>query len=224
MDNNSLLLNTVYNAPIGCFAEIIATDKIYIEANENYIKQSYRNRCEIYGANGKLTLSIPVKKISGEKMNIRDVRIDNSSSWKRIHVTSIKSAYNSSPFFEYYADEIFTIIINQYKYLFDLNFVLLTSIMSLLDIQKDINLTENYSFNNEFTGKDLRDFFHPKKILDSTDNKMSEMTYHQVFNEKHGFIPHLSILDLIFNCGPRSEEYLINYSKIVGSIYKSTSY
>jgi len=206
----SLLLNTAYLAPIDYYSQILHAEDVYIEANENYLKQSYRNRCEIYGANGKLPLSIPIVKVSGSKMPIRDVRIDNSTSWKRIHLTSIESAYRSSPFYEYYSEEIFTIISNSYNFLFDLNFILLTTILSLIEINKDINLTKSYTYMDEFEGLDSREYFHPKHQRRLSKDHSDNINYHQVFKEKHGFISGLSIVDLIFNKGPESEEYLLN--------------
>lgn len=208
--NKEILLNTAYLPPIGYLAKIISAETIILEAYENYIKQSYRNRCEIYGANGKLQLVVPVKKISGSKIPILDLEIDYSTAWKRNHIISIESAYRSSPFFEFYFDDLISVFSKQYKYLFEFNKDLLTVMLSLLNINRDIKLSDNYSSLGESSAFDFRESFHPKKKK-NVESKKTENIYLQVFDEKHGFIKDLSIIDLIFNLGPESEIYLSNY-------------
>ena len=200
-----ILLSTAYLAPIQYYTKLLKYDEIYIEACENFIKQTYRNRCKIYSANGELSLTIPVKKIE-PKTNIKDIRIDYDTNWRKIHWKSIESAYKSSPFFEYYQDELIPYYTKKYNYLIDFNTELQSVILSNLDILVKISFTKQYISRNEIEYTDMREAIHPKKK--SKDAKFRMVEYTQVFQKKYGFIPNLSILDLLFNEGPNASEIL----------------
>ncbi|MCF8374103.1 MAG: WbqC family protein [Bacteroidales bacterium] len=203
-----LLLNTAYFPPIQYFSKIARTEKVVLEAHENYLKQSYRNRCYIYGANGKLSLNIPIKKASGLKMPIRDVKIEYLTHWQKIHWKSIESAYQSSPFFEFYIDDLIPFFQNKHKFLFDFNLEIIQFLIEALELDSEITLSETYEKPGSFSGQDYRDIIHPKKDFNKFDPKFNPQEYTQVFSPKHGFIPNLSVLDLLLNTGPEAGMFL----------------
>lgn len=198
-----ILLSSAYFGPIEYFAHLVNAHEIYIEKEEHYFKQTYRNRCKIYTANGMQALTIPVIKVNGNHTKMRDVQISNAEKWQLLHWRTITAAYNHSPYFLYYKDEIEPFYFNQYKYLFDFNNQQLNTILKILDIDVEINYTDSYSKKTETRMLDLRNKLNPKKESSTHFNP-----YTQVFTEKFGFIPNLSILDLIFNEGPQSLSYL----------------
>lgn len=189
------VFSTAYLPPVSWFASMINSKMILLEANEHFIKQSYRNRCHIAGANGMETLSIPIESNSGKKYAIRDVRLSDHGNWQQAHWRALQSAYNSSPFFEYYADDFAPFYEKKCSFLWDYNWELLTLIFELLDMQPEIQFTENYRL--EYNDKaDFREIIHPKK-----ESVTAAKTYYQVFAPKLGFKADLSIVDLLFNMG-----------------------
>lgn len=178
---------------------------VLVEACENYQKQSYRNRCRIYAAGGPETLQIPV--CHTDSRLIRDIRIDYSREWLHQHRYAIVSAYRSSPFFEYYWDDIETILNSRPEFLFDLNLKLTECISSLMNLRVDFGTTTEFLIPSEpAASNDLRYAIHPKKGSESSLFTFRE--YYQVFSAKHGFIPDLSILDLLFHEGPQASYFL----------------
>ncbi|MBI9052726.1 MAG: WbqC family protein [Bacteroidales bacterium] len=200
--SKKILLSTAYLAPIQYFTKLLKYDSVIIEAHENFIKQTYRNRCIIYGANGDLSLSIPVSK-NKKKVIIKDLMIDYSTNWKKLHLKSIESAYKSSPYFEFYFDEIRPFFEKNYKFLFDFNTLIQEVILEQLEIETQINYSDNYFFSNDLDEiDDFREKILPKKKI--LDNEFYIHKYNQVFSDKHGFKPNLSIIDLLFNEGPNA--------------------
>ena len=200
----TIIISTAYYPPISYLQEIRNANKVIIEAHENYNRQTYRNRCEILSCNGKLTLSIPIKKTSVDKIPIKEIEIDNSTRWQKIHYYAIKSAYGKSPFYTFYEDILLTPLLGtKYDSLFELNNNVLNSILSILKIEADISFSESYK-KSEINILDYRESFHPKK----KQNNIVSKTYIQTFNDRFHFIPNLSILDLVFNTGPDSILYL----------------
>ena len=223
------LLTTAYFPPISYFAAIaqdmeglvrakgedrksfpsspLLPSVIYIEACENYQKQSYRNRCHFYAADGKQSLSFPVIHAEGtHKHLISEMRIDYSTPWVMQHKRAIISAYRTSAYFEYYQDELFAILDSKPERLLDLNTRLLEFFLDKIGIKAEIRMTENYSQNTDC--EDLREVIHPKRPDNILEKLELNKPYFQVFAEKHGFIPNLSIMDLLFNEGPDSIIYL----------------
>lgn len=199
MPTNSLH-SSHYFPCIAYFASLLASNKTIIDVGERYIKQSYRNRCEIYSANGKLALSIPV--IKNNRSLVKEVLIDKRTNWKANHWKAIFSAYNSSPFFEYYCDDLKEVFFSEYKLLHELNQALFKHICFEIGIESWLEYSDEYIEADSST-KDYRAVLSPKK---TALNYLPR--YVQTFEEKHGFISNLSILDLLFHEGPESLTYL----------------
>ncbi len=202
---DKIIVSTAYAAPVQYFTKLISGKTVLIEACENYTKQTYRNRCDIYGANGKLTLSIPVKKERIRKIPIRDLKISYQQDWQRLHQRSIEAAYRSSPFFEFYFDDLKPFYQSKITFLFDYNLQFLKTICNCLEINPDITFSSDFykQYSNDF-----RYIIHPKKDAIAFDATFQPQKYNQVFTEKHGFIPNLSIMDLLFNEGPNAVNIL----------------
>ena len=195
------ILSTAYFAPVQYFSRIVSSGRVVIEQFDHYSKQTYRNRCVLMGANGRLLLSIPVKKNHGRKMLTKDVRIDYDTNWQKIHQRGMMSAYRSSPFFEFYIDDFTWVFSKKINYLIDLNNRILETLIFHLKVDTSIELTDK--FIDTDVPFDLRELISPKVPL-SRDKNFNPVEYTQVFHEKHGFIQNLSILDLLFNAGPEA--------------------
>lgn len=206
--DKTVLLSTAYMPPIQYFTKFVLYKDIYIEGCENYTKQSFRNRCDITTANGLLSLTIPVVHAEGQnKIPIREVLIDNDKRWKAIHKKAIESAYRSSPFFIYYADDLFSLIDAPSEKLFDFNTSILKFLLEQLEIKPQINITTDYkSIDRAFD--DWSEGIHPKISRQKEDTTYISKPYYQVFQQKYGFIANLSIIDALFNLGPGTGEYL----------------
>ena len=178
------LLSIAYLPPVQYFTKFLAHESVYIEMHENFQKQSYRNRCVIYGANGPLTLVIPVKKKRGRNNIITDIRIDYDTDWQNIHWKSLVSAYQNSPFFEFYKDELNQLLFNSEKSLVDFNLNLLNHILKLLNLNETYSMSEDYLSDSEV--HDYRQSVNPKKRLQRPDRSFQPVKYQQVFIEKFG--------------------------------------
>ncbi len=203
--SNSILLPTAYLAPISYYALLIQYKNCSIEYHEHFIRQSIRNRCKIYGSNGTLLLTIPKQRKKSSKTLITDIQISYEEKWQREHWNTIKSAYNSSPFFEFYKDKIKPFFTEKEPYLVNLNNKLQHTILNILQANRP-----TYSNKYEHIG----DFIDMRSCKFNTADIKK---YDQVFMEKNGFIPNLSIIDLLFNLGPESGSYLnqIDTKKII---------
>jgi hypothetical protein len=201
--SSSVLLSTTYLGPVQYFSKFLLFDEIWLETHENYSKQTYRNRCNIYSANGKLALTIPVLKGDDHKTLITDLRIDYNKNWQKLHWKGIESAYRSSPFFEFYIDELSGFYSKKFVFLFDFNMEILKTVLHILDVNPEIKFTDKFYLPAESFIKDMRSTITPKRSIRS-DKSFQPVQYKQVFTEKYGFIPNLSIIDLIFNMGPDS--------------------
>lgn len=196
-----LLLSTAYFPPSIYFRLIRDADTVLIEREENYIKQTYRNRCRIISANGILSLSVPVTRSGRLKVPVKDLRIDWSKRWQQVHLGALTSAYGKSPFFIYYSENLYSIIWKKHQFLIDLNHELLLECLTILNINKCINYTSFFEPPG-VSEEDHRYDISPKKKTEHCS-----APYIQVFG-KEGFVPGLSILDLIFNLGPDAAMYL----------------
>lgn len=203
-----VLLSSLYLAPVQYYSKLFRAKEAIIETDDNYQKQSYRNRCIIASANGPLPLSIPVNKPKGEKCKMKDLKISDHGNWQHFHWNAIISAYNSSPFFEYYRDDFSPFYEKKTTFLFDFNEQLRTLICNLLDIETPISYTSSFVQQADSNTLDLREAIHPKRDWRKTDKQFAAKPYYQVFAEKHSFIENLSIIDILFNMGNETRLYL----------------
>ncbi|TKG96348.1 hypothetical protein EYV94_03575 [Puteibacter caeruleilacunae] len=205
---SEVLLSTAYMAPVQYFSKILKADTVVIEQFENFTKQTWRNRCRIVAANGVQDLTIPVQKGRNRKILIKDIRLSYETNWQHQHWQSIISAYNSSPFFEYYVDEFAPFFDKKYDFLMDLNQDLLEIILEQLEIYPEIKMTDDFIPVTAEANSDYRFAFSPKSQNQLPDPAFSPVEYTQVFSDKRSFEPNLSILDLLFNTGPDTYDYL----------------
>jgi hypothetical protein len=202
-DEMIILLSTAYLPSIQYISKLLLPGTVLLENDENYLKQTYRNRCYIAGPNGMQSLSVPVEKGSFHKVHIRDIRIDWSVPWDTLHLRTFNTAYRSSPFYEYYIDDLKEVYRQKPRFLFDLNLLLLRLLMETLGIDREISTTGNYySAAPEDHVLDYRESIHPKKK--PPDALYHPVVYHQVFDDRYGFVENLSTIDLLFNEGPDS--------------------
>ncbi|GAL81411.1 hypothetical protein JCM19274_1638 [Algibacter lectus] len=196
------LIHPTYFPSIAHFIAIANTDELIFETDDNFLKQTYRNRAYVYGANGKLTLNIPVIHSQKNRQKYRDVKIFNEEKWQSLHWKSLLSAYRTSPFFEYYEDELQPLFEMKTDFILDFNLKCFETITECLQLDVHTSKTEIYQETPTDTS-DFRFLVHAKK-----EQPQNFESYTQVFNNKHGFIPNLSILDLLFNEGPNALNYL----------------
>lgn len=204
--NIHLILQPTYFSPIIQYVAMAQMDGLKFEIEDNFQKQTYRNRCYIYGANGKQLLVVPLvhSKIH-TRQKTKDVKIENSFLWQKLHFRSLQTAYRSSPYFEFYEDEIATIFDKKYQFLLDLNFKTFEVVNDCLQLEIPIQKTTEYQIDTD----EIKDF---RYLADAkTKKEYSFQKYTQVFNSKHGFISNLSILDLLFNEGTNAMQYLENH-------------
>ena len=201
----SIYLSSAYLAPVEYYSKLLCEYEIFIEQNENYIKQTYRNRCTILSANGSMNLSVPIEATGGNKTPVKDIRIAEHANWRHLHWNALVSAYNSTPFFEYYRDYFEPFYEKKYNFLFDLNEQLREMICDLLDIgTSNILYTTEYISKNDINATDFRESISPKKDWQTFDPQFTPIPYYQVFEQRFGFVENLSIVDLLFNMGNES--------------------
>ena len=193
-----------YFSPISQYAQIIKSNTIFFEMEDNFQKQSYRNRCYIYNSNGKQLLNIPLKEKKGTsslRKKTKDMLVDNNSHWQEHHLKSLQTAYRASPFYEFYEDDLLAIFNKKYTFLQDVNIDTYLFVTAALQISQEYSKTKEYDMNID--KKDYRDLADVKK-----QPKKSRDKYIQMFDNKHGYLDNLSILDLLFMEGPNAISYL----------------
>jgi len=203
----SVLLSTTYLGPIQYYSKLISSERVILERFEHYPKQTYRNRCVIYGANGPQTLTVPVTKGNELKIYSKDIRIDYSMNWQKLHFKALESAYRCSPFYQYYIDDLVIFYEKEYQFLYDFNLEIIYKLLEIVGLVIKLEETTTYK-EAFFDGTDYRDIIHPKKRMNVPDNSFEFPIYHQVFEPKLGFIGNLSIIDLLFNTGPEVIDHL----------------
>lgn len=198
----TIILHPTYFPNIASFVALTQAKHTTFEVHDNFLKQTYRNRTNIYGANGKLTLNIPVIHSQKNRKKYSDVKIFNEQKWQSLHWKSLLSAYKTSPFFEYYEDELLPLFHQKADYILDFNFKCFETICDCL--QLEINSSKTEAFIKTVEDKtDYRFLVNAKK-----EQPQNFEPYTQVFSNKHGYINNLSILDLLFNEGPNALNYL----------------
>lgn len=196
-------LHTTYFGPMQWYQQLYRSECVYIDRNERWQKQTIRNRCYIATANGVQALSVPIvhkapslyREGRGGSLT-SDIRISDHGKWRREHWNALQSAYGESPFFDYYADDIRPFFTEKWEFLFDFNLAIIHKMCELLDIEAPSNLPPKGEASITQ---------HPSPL----NHQPSTFTpYYQVYQQKHGFLPNLSILDLLFNMGNEAILYL----------------
>ena len=206
------LLPLPYLGNILYYAHLIQENCI-IDIHSNYVKQTYTNRCSIITANGIQDLTIPIIKPK-EKTPIKDIQISTHDNWQQLHWRTIQSAYNSTPFFEYFCDDYLPFYQKKWDFLLDFNLEIQQKTLELLNFPNiEFTLSDSYIESSNFSTKDLREVINPKKF-NVTLYKNLNIPYYQIFNSKFSFTPNLSIIDLLFNMGNEARIYLKNISTI----------
>ncbi len=200
---STTLLHPAYFGAISNYVSLVQASEVIFENEDNYQKQTYRNRMYIYGANGKLLLNIPIKHRKSEQhQKYKDVKIENDFQWQKVHWKSLETAYRTSPFFEYYEDEFVQLFEKKQTYLLDFNYQCMQAVLECL--QLDQKFTKTTTYNKVATG--INDH---RPLINSKAQQFEHFTpYTQVFESKAGFIPNLSILDVLFNEGTNALTYL----------------
>jgi len=193
-----ILVSSSYLAPVSYYSALYGASEVYVEHQEHYVKQTFRNRCMIAGPDGPLPLTIPVVKPENPRCPISQIRISDHGNWRHLHWNALKSAYGQSPFFEFYEDDFRPFYQPDWEFLVDFNRDLLQLVCRLIDIQPTLRSTEIYQANPS----GIRDLRFPAEF------PYSPRPYYQVFAQRHGFLPDLSIVDLLFCMGPESILYL----------------
>ena len=196
------LLSTTYFGPVQWYQKLYRTDEVLIERWESFLKQTYRNRCVIATTQGVQALTVPVEKPSTISY-IKDLKISDHGNWRHLHWNALQSAYGESPFFEYYQDDIRPFFEKRWTFLLDFNEEIRIKMCELLDIQPKVEYSGQWIVE---CSMDFRSAISPKHPLPDPD--FQPKPYYQVYQQKHGFLPNLSILDLLFNMGPESIFYL----------------
>ena len=200
------LLASTYFGPVQWYQKLNQSDCCLIERHDHFVKQTYRNRCVIATTSGLQALTVPIERYEGAHCEMRDIRISDHGSWRHLHWNALQSAYGESPFFEFYADDLRPFFERRWELLFDFNTAITRKMCELLDIHPQIAFTEAYASAEEEGVTDFRDAIRPKHPL--PDDGFRPRRYYQVYEQKHGFQPNLSILDLLFNEGPEAVLYL----------------
>jgi len=198
---NTILIHPSYFPSISHFVAIVKADLVTFEMEDNFQKQTNRNRMYIYSPNGIQLLNVPIKHSKDKHQRIKEVKIENDFDWQKQHFKSLEAAYRTSPFFEYFEDDLVPIFQKKHTFLMDLNLETMSIVSKCLKLEFDYDETVEY-FHQVDHKIDYRNLINGKK-----DNSLFE-SYTQVFGDKHGYLNNLSILDLLFNEGRYALDYL----------------
>jgi len=203
MIDNGAVFPMFYLPPVEYFVKLNTyKPNILIEKEENFPKQTYRNRANIYSPDGLLVLTVPVVKGSKTHTKVKDVKISYDFEWQRLHWLSLQACYRRSAYFEYYEDDFSKFYHQNFPFLFDYNEQLLLFILKALKLKVSLKYTGTYQAEYKLL-TDFRETINPKK-----ESNFDQKPYFQLFEERKGFIKNLSIVDLLFNQGPQALNYL----------------
>ena len=214
----NILLSTTYFGPVQWYQKLYRAEHVEIEQWESFQKQTYRNRCLIATTQGVQALTVPI--VRGESPLIKDIRISDHGNWRHLHWNALQSAYGDSPFFDYFQDDIRPFFEKKWEYLLDFNEAIRAKMCELIDSSPNVSFTEEFTvyslqFTDDLLGSpsfsakeatDFRSAINPKHPAEDPD--FVAKPYYQVYQQKHGFLPNLSILDLLFNMGREGIFYL----------------
>lgn len=221
------LLSATYFGPVQWYQKLNRSGLCYIEQHDHFIKQTYRNRCVIATTQGTQALTVPIERYDGVKCEMRDIRISDHGAWRHLHWNALVSAYGESPFFEFYADDLRPFFEKRWQFLYDYDLAITEKMCELLDIHPTLRRTEEYIklpdstaddttkaalipsdgiAGNLIQWADYREVIRPKHPLPDAD--FQPRPYYQVYKQKFGFLPNLSILDLLFNEGNEAVLFL----------------
>jgi len=203
MDKNSLIIDIQYFGNLSFYKILCSYTYILIEQFDDHKKKSFSNRSVIAGANGKIILSVPLQKGRSQKTMSKDVRISNTENWQIRHLRSIVSSYNNSPWFKFMSDDLAVLYSRRYEYLQDWNLACLDWTLKIMNIHLNYELSKEWC-ETSFEGNDFRNKIHP-----GSNRPDIIIRYPQVFEDKNGFFPELSILDFIFCEGPKNAASLL---------------
>ena len=204
------LIHPTYFPSISHFVAMAQADKITFEIEDNFQKQTNRNRTYIYSPNGILLLNIPIKHSKENRQKTKEIRIEPDFDWQKQHFKSLEAAYRSSPFFEFFEDDLRPLFEKKYEFLLDLNFEVLDIVFKCLRMKVEYNKTTEYFHQvDENNISDYRNLVEGKKDISEFEK------YTQVFDDKYGFLNNLSILDLLFNEGKYAMDYLKEQKLII---------
>jgi len=199
------VLPCCYLAPVSHYSAYYRAEEVRLEVCDHFVKQTLRNRCWIDSPGGPLALTVPVVKTQG-KTEMRDVRISDHGNWRHQHWVALESSYRQSPFFDYYSDDFAPFYEKKWEFLADFNEELMALVASLLDISKPVSRTVEYSPLTDSLPQPLS--LYSEGLKQNSPQGVREASYYQVFASRHGFLPDLSIVDLLFNMGPEGVLWL----------------
>jgi hypothetical protein len=206
----NILIHPTYFPSISHFAAIVQAEKVTFEMEDNFQKQTNRNRTYIYSPNGIQLLNIPVKHSKIAHQKTKDIQIENDFDWQKQHFKSLEAAYRSSPFFEFFEDDLLPIFEKKHSFLMDLNLEVFELITRCLRMKIEYNATTEYI--HEIKANEITDF---RYLANGKKDQSQFESYTQVFDDKFGFINNLSVLDLVFNEGKFAVDYLKSQSLLV---------
>lgn len=198
------LISTAYLPTVRYMSVLAKYGAATIEQYETFPKQTFRNRTTIATGNGLMMLNVPVSRPSGNHSTTAEMVVSYHEPWNIRHWRAIASAYNAAPYFLYYKDELEEILMHQYEHLLQLNEALLNYLLKRLKITCQLEYTQSF-IKETASYTDLRESLTTKK----DDPSITYPHYSQVFESRHGFLPNLSVIDLLFNLGPEAKSYLL---------------
>jgi len=202
--NIAILIESQYAGCARYWNKLLQSEQIVIDRHEHFVRRSYRNRTNILGANGLLRLSIPLESGKSQHAAMKDVRISYAENWQKLHWQSMNSAYRRSPFFEFYEDQLVRFYEQRRDFLIDFNQEMQQVIANILKVTLPIEFSTQYFAKGNFPGTDLRSTLLPGMEV------LGLPPYSQVFGDRFPFVPDLSVLDVLFNLGPGSRDYLLS--------------